>query len=94
MAAPKGNNFAGSRKGIKNKKTQQWEDFCEYSLGGGLEKFRAELDKLNGKEYVQAYLTLLEYHKPKLARSEVNLEGNLNIQDISQTKFCIKPKGK
>jgi hypothetical protein len=79
MAAPKGNKFAGSRKGVPNKKTEQWETFAEYCLNGGLERFQKELNSLKGKQYVDAFTALLEYHKPKLARSDVNHSGKVDI---------------
>lgn len=86
MAAPKGNKFAGSRKGIPNKKTEQWDTFSEYCLDGGLEKFKNELDTLKGEKYINAFLALLEYHKPKLART--TLEGDkdnpINMAPIIQ----------
>lgn len=93
MAAPKGNKFAGSRKGIPNKKTEQWEAFVAYCMNGGLEKFQEELDKLEGKEYVNAFTNLLEFHKPKLARTETTLQGDLNINDVSKTNYTLKVKG-
>lgn len=71
MAAPKGHKFAGSRKGIPNKKTAQWETFSEYCLNGGLERFEHELNTLEGKDFVNAFTTLLEFHKPKLARTTI-----------------------
>lgn len=77
MAAKKGNKHAGSRKGIPNKKTAQWEAFSEYCLNGGLERFERELNTLKGKDYVNAFITLLEFHKPKLARTEMKHEGEV-----------------
>ena len=74
MRFEKGNKLAGSRKGSPNKKTEQWDVFSKYCLEGGLVKFQTEMNTLKGKQYVDAYLTLLEFHKPKLARS-VNKEG-------------------
>ena len=82
MAAPKGNKFAGSRKGIKNKRTQQWEEFTAYCLEGGLERFREELDKLSGKDYVQVYLKLLEFHKPRIQELQCKSTDVLNITPI------------
>lgn len=86
MAAPKGNKFAGSRKGIPNKKTQQWETFADYCLTGGLEKFQKELDSLSGKDFIIAFSNLLEFHKPKLARNEnINEDkGELTIKVIRE----------
>lgn len=82
MAAPKGNKFAGSRKGIPNKRTQQWETFAEYCMQGGLKKFQTELSKLAGEKYVYAFMNLLEFHKPKLTRTELKGEVELNLPKV------------
>lgn len=73
MGAPKGNNFnpEGRPVGAKSKKTLQWEIFSEYMLGGGLEKFQKELNSLEGDKFVRSMIDLMEFFKPKLARSEV-----------------------
>jgi hypothetical protein len=70
---------AGRVKGTPNKRTEKWEDFVEYCLNGGLEKFQEELSKLEGEKYVNAFTNLIEYHKPKLARSDVNHSGDITI---------------
>ena len=90
MPAPKGNKFAGSRKGVPNKKTSQWEAFSQYCVEGGLERFERELNTLEGKDYVNAFINLLEFHKPKLNRT--TLDGNqttpiiLNVLTKSRNK--------
>ncbi len=72
MAAHKGNQYnIKGRPGAKNKKTVQWEVFSEYCLNGGLVKFKEELNKLNGNDYVDSFIKLLEFHKPKLSRQAV-----------------------
>jgi hypothetical protein len=72
----KGNTEGKGRgKGTPNKKTETWEAFSSYCLEGGLEKFKTELKRLEKKDYVNAFLTLLEFHKPKLART-VDKEGD------------------
>ena len=79
MGAPKGNKFStGRKKGGKNEKTQQWETFSEYCLNGGLKRFEQELNRLEGKDFVSAFTTLLEFHKPKLARTEMKHEGEIS----------------
>lgn len=83
MAAPKGNKFAGSRKGIPNKKTEQWEKFSQYMLETGLEKFEQELDKLKGKDYIIAMTNLMEFFKPKLARTEMKHEGEVTVKQVT-----------
>lgn len=80
----------GKEKGTPNKKTAQWETFSEYCLNGGLERFERELNTLEGKDYVNAFITLLEFHKPKLQRT--TLVGDetqpiiLNIEPASKGK--------
>lgn len=95
MAFPKGHKLSGSRKGSKNKKTEQWEAFAEYCMSGGLQKLEKELNKLEGKEFALAFTNLMEFHKPKLARTEVTgLDGG-PIKTVSETTvFSLKTKGK
>lgn len=72
MPFDKGNKPLSHRqKGSKNKRTIQWEAFSEYCLDGGLEKFQEELNKLDGRDFVNAFISLLEFHKPKLARTQI-----------------------
>ena len=76
----KGNPGGGRPKGSKDKRTVQWQTFSEYCLNGGLERFEQELNSLEGKQFVDAFLNLLEYHKPKLARVDVNNSGETKIK--------------
>lgn len=86
------NNPNGRPVGSRNKKTEQWQVFAEYCLNGGLEKFQEELEKLEGKDYVSAFISILEFHKPKLARSEMKLEGDLKQTVNHKTSFTIKQR--
>lgn len=72
----------GRKKGVlnKSKKSDQWDYFTNYCIKGGLIRFKKELDKLKGKQYVDAFLTLLEYHKPKLQRSELIGADKMKLQ--------------
>lgn len=75
MAAQRGHKKSGGRqKGGKNKKTLILQSFAETIIEGGMEKFERELNKLSGKDYINAYLTLFEFVKPKLARAEFKAE--------------------
>ena len=75
----------GREEGSKNERTKQWEAFSEYCLTGGLKKFKEELAKLNGKDYITAFNNLLEYHAPKLARSENINSGEIKVKVIERT---------
>jgi hypothetical protein len=73
----KSGNSQGKPKGSKSKKILIQENFAQYIIDGGMEKFEKELNKLTGKAYIDAYLALFEYVKPKLARQEVKQEGSM-----------------
>ena len=97
MAAAKGNNYNpnGRPVGAKSAKTRQWEEFAEYCLNEGLEKFFVELNKQNGKDYVAAFLHLLEYFKPKLSRIEGKREEQtvISISDLfTEAQKTIREK--
>lgn len=84
----KGHAKKGGREpGTPNKKSAQWEQFVEYCMNGGLEKFQKEMEKLQGKDYVIAFANLLEFHKPKLSRTEMQHEGSLTITQITGMKI-------
>lgn len=71
-------NPNGRGKGVQNKKTILLETFCQDIIEGGVERFNNAMNTLADKspdKYVTAYLQLLEYVKPKLARQEVNLNS-------------------
>ena len=87
MGFQKGNKLAGRRENIPNKRTEQWEVFSQYCLNGGLERFEQELNTLEGKDFVNAFTLLLEFHKPKLART--TLVG----EDTNPIQLIYKPVG-
>ena len=94
MAAPKGHKkYGGRAKGAPNKRTEQWEQFVEYCMNGGLEKFQTEMEKLTGKDYVSAFANLLEFHKPKLARTELTGSGGKAIiLQVKHETTNLKPE--
>jgi len=79
----KGHKFGVPRKKgekKKNKKDDQSAYFVKYCIEGGLTRFKKSLHKLNDKQYVDAFLTLLEYHTPKLQRSELIGADKMKLQ--------------
>lgn len=67
---------SGIKKGEKQKKTLILDNFAKDIVDGGMEKFRTELNKLTGQNYVYAYLSIFEYVKPKLSRTTIEGDGN------------------
>jgi hypothetical protein len=93
MPFEKGKNKTGGRtKGKSNKKTEQWELLGESIANQHTEKFNSILDKLEGREFINAYLQTLEYFKPKLQRTELagDKDNPININPVD----FVKPSDK
>lgn len=82
----KGNS--GKPKGAVSEKTKILNTFAQATIEGGIDRFNEELAKLQGEKYVNAFLTLLEYVRPKLARvtnvgdPENPLEQRLTVEVV------------
>lgn len=71
-------NPEGKPKGTKSRKVEQWEKLSDYLLNSGAERFKKELIKLKGKDYVDAYNKTMEYFKPKLSRQQLEHSGEID----------------
>jgi hypothetical protein len=90
MPYKKGNPKMGGRvKGTKNKKTVLLENFATSICKNGVKKFKTELNKLTGKPYVDAYLAIFEYVRPKLARSEITGKDGQEIKVVEIIKSNV-----
>ena len=93
MGLPKGrtNNINGRPIGSKNVRTQEWEMIKDAFLTKHTERANRVLASLEDDKFLDAYLKLLEYFKPKLQRSEVtNSEAtkiDINVIWDEDTKF-------
>ncbi len=56
--------------GSKNTRTERWEEFAEWFVMGAVPRLRVEMEKLEGKEFINTVKDLLEYFQPKLQRNE------------------------
>lgn len=70
-------NPNGKPKGTLSKKTLEWEEFGKQLLENGLPRAIEILQTCDDEKFIAQFTNLLEYFKPKLARSEVNLEGEV-----------------
>lgn len=52
-------------------KEEMWEKLGRTITGIHAKRFNEELTKLEGKDYIQAYIQVLEFFAPKLARKEI-----------------------
>jgi hypothetical protein len=97
---------SGFKKGEKSKKTKlkesvgldSWEKLQKFMLTNGLEKFIDEVSKMKGQQYAVNFLQMIEYFKPKLARTESNVNFKGEIKNFiieltneadSQTDTCV-----
>jgi len=83
----KGNK--GKPKGVKNKKTLQWEALSESIIDNHSGRFNQILSKLfdsddekQQQRAIDAYLQILEYFKPKQSRVEATVDNKVNISSI------------
>jgi len=61
----------GRQKGSVNVITRPLKELISSYSQDSFNRFIVEMDRLEGSEYVKAYLSLLEYSLPKLQRSEI-----------------------
>lgn len=73
MGLPKGrtNNTKGREVGSKNVRTQQWEALGNAIQEVHTERFNRVLAAMDDETFAKNYLQVLEYFKPKLARTEI-----------------------
>jgi hypothetical protein len=83
MAAPKGNKFAGNRKGIKNKKTTEIIESITWVLSLLETTLQQDIALLKPNERANLWNNLQEYIRPKLARTEAKIKVETDTFDIS-----------
>ncbi len=89
----KGNDLGGRRKGVLNKNTllkhelsiQNWNDLKGFIEGEGISRFIDQMEALDGKDYIIAYLGILPYVKPKIANIEVREDNDKPKFDKNHT---------
>lgn len=77
MPFEKGNQLG--KIGGKHEKTKQWEELGEAIRTTHCDRFNSILAGLEDDKFIDRYLQVLEYFKPKLARTEVKNEGEIVI---------------
>lgn len=82
--------YGGRQKGTPNKDTlvkvimhkNMWEKISDFVIGNGLEKLQTELEKLKEKDYVYAFLNLLEYFKPRLKSIDARMQSDSDLMKL------------
>jgi hypothetical protein len=78
-------NPAGRPKGAPNKKNEQWLLLHESITGSHTERFNeilANLATTEPEKFLDTYLRILEYFKPRLQRAE-NINANVELDKVT-----------
>ena len=87
MTFQKGNKLGKGRpKGSKNYRTQYWDNIGDFLVNEGAEKYLQALQTLNDKEYRDEFVKILEYFKPKRARTEVKADVKASLELTNEQK--------
>lgn len=78
-------NPKGKPKGALSAKRKAWELIGESLMNECADKFMEEMNKLEGTAYINAYLNILEFWRPRLSRSE---NHNMN-QEVDKVVISI-----
>jgi hypothetical protein len=73
----KSGNPDGRPQGARSKKSQEWEQLGEFILNEGANKAKAYLLSLEGAEFFDKYTILLNYFKPKIKSSHIELDASI-----------------
>lgn len=82
---PGNKHSKGRQEGSRNKRTAQWDALVESLEGEQAEQFKKFMGGLwqgtseDKMDAANLYLKLLEFHKPKLARSEMDAPPGAEI---------------
>lgn len=79
----------GRKKGTKNKRTVfkaavgavNWDSLKDFMETKGSAKMQRELAKLKGRAYTTAFNAMMEFIKPKLARTDHSVKASVTLAD-------------
>lgn len=82
----------GQPEGKKKTKTEKWDEFSAWFVCEGMGKFQAEMAKLEGRDFIITMKDLMEFFKPKLARTEHTGKDGGAIEVIEVPNYGGKKK--
>lgn len=86
-------NAKGKPIGAISNKVKAWENLGEFITETGADRVKTILASCEPEEFIKYYTVLLEYFKPKLARTESKVEskveGQLTLNVINPTDLDL-----
>lgn len=77
----------GKPKGALSPKTKAWEELGEFICHAGAERYMNALTALEDDKFLEKYAYILEFFKPKLARTDsVQATVDLNQMDVEKAR--------
>ena len=81
----------GRPKGALNKATIMKQDISEVTMatfkdwltGDGISKFKREMQRLEGKDYISAYAIIMEFFVGKKIRTSIDEDKAVNVDSIT-----------
>ena len=83
----KSGNPKGRPEGAVNKKTEMWNQLGDYVVTQGAERAMAVMHAMDDEDYLHYYLALVEYFKPKQARTVHAGDSEAPVQIIINDKL-------
>jgi hypothetical protein len=68
--------LGGIKKGQVQAKRAAWDQLSEYILGEGVDRYMSIINELPDNDFLDRFENILEYFKPKLARTQTDLTTN------------------
>lgn len=84
----KGKPKTGGRKpGSRNKRDLEVDTICRTAIELGMDRFLSEMKKLKGYRYVDAYLSIMEYVKPKQSRAVMVGDSDNPVETVTTIRL-------
>lgn len=90
MANTTGKKFGGRKKGTANKATMQAKEAIAKFVDGNADRLVLWLDQIaeeNPKDAFNCFMSVVEYHIPKLQRTESNINHGGEVQLNAKVSF-------
>jgi hypothetical protein len=86
MKFTKGNKLGGRKKGSKNKTTSEIREQFKLLLDANLDRIQSDLDQLEPKDRIKAFMDLARFVVPTLKSTEITTDRDQPVITIDFTE--------